>query len=70
MHVKDDIIFDRVRIFELTGVDMVIATDDVDMAAAACCCSSTSSISELCLSMCSLSSFVDANSWLQLEQIK
>ena len=63
MHVKDDNIFDRVRILEFTGVDMVIATDDVDMAAAACCCcSSTSSISELCLSMCSLSSFVDANS--------
>ena len=61
MHVKDDNIFDRVRILEFTGVEMVIATDDVDMAAA-CCCISTSSISELCLSMCSLSSFVDANS--------
>ena len=62
MHVKDGNMLDRVRILEFTGVDMVIATDDVDMAAAACCCISTSSISELCLSMCSLSSFVDANS--------
>ena len=34
------------------------------------CWSIASSISELCLSICSFNSLVVANSWLQLEQIK
>ena len=51
--------------------DMGMTLEDaMEMEEEVACWSNASSISELCLSICSFNSLVVANSWLQLEQIK